>query len=225
MGGDGAVHGTSGPDFGRTDIYRPLIEIAPRKSKTPQKPLTGVYIYIYKDSTPKAQKRGLRAIPGRPPQTFEDPAGSLRFRARDTLPQTVSTLLLSSGSMSCAVMDMRRYGIDRNRPQVDSDTSDKQPANLYMQIELGLLAVAAVIYMYKGLTAHKWGELPGGLLGGGRQTPNKVWEEGGTQERRWAWGTQPPRGSDTLPHTRPDDLAHMGTATPRGMRGDKSIYM
>ena len=46
VGGDGAVHGTSGPDFGRTDIYRPLIEIAPRKSKTPQKPLPGVYIYI-----------------------------------------------------------------------------------------------------------------------------------------------------------------------------------
>ena len=63
-----------------------------------------------------------------PPKAFEDPAGSLRFRAGDTLPQTVSTLLLSSASMSCAVMDMRRYGIDRNRPQLDSDTSDKQPA-------------------------------------------------------------------------------------------------
>ena len=89
----------------RPDRYRPLIDIAPRRAKTPQKPILGVCI-LYKDSTPKSQKRGLRTTPG------------LRFRAGDTLPPTVSTLLLSSASMSCAVMDICRYGIDRSRPQV-----------------------------------------------------------------------------------------------------------
>ncbi len=48
--------------------YRQLIEIASRKTKPPRSRSPG---YIYKDSIPKAQKRGLRAVPGRPPKLLK----------------------------------------------------------------------------------------------------------------------------------------------------------
>ena len=114
MGGDGAVHGTSGPDFGRTDKSL-LGEPRPPRSPSPG--------YCIRIRPPRPRNEVSEPSRVDRPLTFEDPAGSLRFRAGDTLPPTVSTLVLSSASMSCAVMDMRRYGIDRNRPQLDSDTS------------------------------------------------------------------------------------------------------